>query len=131
MIALLIARRFFNHLQHLPHAAHTEFLPGDQLSDVCRIGISSHRNDEEIYIDADGELEIPSSGSYEVHWRRLVPTQSISSSFLSPHSEFSPTTPAAHPPQRSSPFPLSAHQQMTLSLSSTYHQQPDSTNPSQ
>ncbi|KAJ3863828.1 hypothetical protein EV359DRAFT_64503 [Lentinula novae-zelandiae] len=50
-----------------------EFLPGDQLSDVCRIGISSHRNDEEIYIDADGELEIPSLGSYEVHWRRILP----------------------------------------------------------
>ncbi|KAJ4483560.1 Gryzun, putative trafficking through golgi-domain-containing protein [Lentinula aciculospora] len=50
-----------------------EFLPNDELSDVCRIGISAHRDDEDGLVGADGELEIPSPGSYVVYWRRILP----------------------------------------------------------
>jgi len=46
-----------------------EFLPEDELADVCRIGIANQDDVE----DGGKDVEIPGPGDYEISWRKILP----------------------------------------------------------
>ncbi|KAJ3753958.1 hypothetical protein EV360DRAFT_87294 [Lentinula raphanica] len=56
-----------------------ELYAGDEVGDICRIGISTARYEEVYgagYDHGEGEKgEIPSPGVYDVYWRRMVPNE--------------------------------------------------------
>ncbi|KAJ3768402.1 hypothetical protein FB446DRAFT_707050 [Lentinula raphanica] len=83
-----------------------ELQPGDELGDICRIGISTARY-EEVYGDDYGENkgEIPSPGIYEVYWKRMGPNEGTTTNQSSMNMSTFPL-PVLRLPSASAPTPL-------------------------